>query len=100
MGSSLSPTVFWGNAPPKSTSSAPFPCLTSQDQGPGPFIEPRCAYALRLHFLSEFEGVPLSGGPRVRISLPPAASPQTFGPAREIRVTPERSGDSHEGHIV
>src|SRR5258708_2571174 len=60
MGSSLSPTVFWRNAPPKLTSFAPFPCLTSQDQGPGPFIEPRCAYALRLHFLNEFEVVPLT----------------------------------------
>jgi hypothetical protein len=34
-------------------------------------------------------------GPGVRIPFAPAASPQTFGPVREIRVTPERSGDSH-----
>jgi hypothetical protein len=27
-------------------------------------------------------------GPAVRIRFPPATSPQTFGPAREIRVTP------------
>jgi hypothetical protein len=36
-------------------------------------------------------------GPTVRIRLPPAASPQKLGPSREIRLTPEHSGDSHEG---
>jgi hypothetical protein len=42
-------------------------------------------------------GLTMDVGPGVRIRLPSAASLQTFGSSREIRVTPEHSGDSRDG---